>query len=204
MRDATDEPATRSTLVARVKVRPFDEDAWREFDALYRGMIIRFARRRGLTESEAEDAAQETITTLYRTLPGFAYDRKRCRFRTWLFGLATARVVDLVRRRPRETNSLEDIHPQVVDTLANAELESQWDHEWGVFLAESALQCRSKRHRIEPQTRQLLRELFVHGRTSEEIASILQRDRHAVDVVSSRWGKLLVEEARKLAKNWGD
>lgn len=61
----------------------------------------------------AMDLTQEIFISMLRTLPG--YDRKQAGFRTWLYKVATNKVVDWFRSRSyralQETLSLEDTEP---------------------------------------------------------------------------------------------
>ncbi|HJN10352.1 MAG: hypothetical protein QGG09_11400 [Pirellulaceae bacterium] len=49
-------PETRNSLLLKVR-DPADADAWIEFAAIYRPVIYRLARRRGLQDADAEDLA---------------------------------------------------------------------------------------------------------------------------------------------------
>ena len=42
-------------------LEPSQEEAWREFDARFRPVILGFGRKLGLREPDAADAAQETL-----------------------------------------------------------------------------------------------------------------------------------------------
>ena len=75
----TKPPATRETLLLRVRDRA-DAEAWREFVAIYRPVIVRLAVRRGLQANDAE----------------------RARFRTWLRRIAENAILNALSRRPRE------------------------------------------------------------------------------------------------------
>ena len=43
-----------------------NDETWREFDARYRPIIVAFARRVGLGETDAADVAQETLLRFVR------------------------------------------------------------------------------------------------------------------------------------------
>ena len=56
----------------------FDSDnelAWSHFDARYRPIVIAFARKLGLSESDAGDVAQETILQFLKEYKEGKYDR---------------------------------------------------------------------------------------------------------------------------------
>ena len=74
-----------------------DPERWREFDAIYRPMLFSFLRRQRLSESDAEDVVQDIFVKLLDKI--HTYDRKKFRFRSWLFAVAHNALVDKARRR---------------------------------------------------------------------------------------------------------
>src|SRR5690349_18061955 len=91
---------TRESLLSRIKDWN-DQDSWREFFKLYRGLIYGTALKAGLTEQEAQDVVQETIVSIAKTIKGFDYDPQRCTFKTWLRHLTRKRIADCFRKRSR-------------------------------------------------------------------------------------------------------
>ena len=59
----TDFPETRESLIVRVK-DPDDRDAWEQFVGMYRPVVYRVARRRGLQEADAQDLAQHVLMSV--------------------------------------------------------------------------------------------------------------------------------------------
>jgi len=85
-------------LLIRVK-DPGDREAWYEFDSIYRPLLFRFARARGLGEAEAEEIAQQCMTTVHRHIKGFEYDPGKGRFKSWLGTMVHNRVKNALGRR---------------------------------------------------------------------------------------------------------
>lgn len=78
---------TRITLLSRVR-NPSDSAAWAEFESRYRDLLVRFCRRQGLQQADAEDVVQVVMSNLAKSLPRFAYDPARGRFRDYLYRCA--------------------------------------------------------------------------------------------------------------------
>ncbi|UCF34757.1 MAG: sigma-70 family RNA polymerase sigma factor [Phycisphaerales bacterium] len=97
---------TRASLLVRVGQN--DSAAWREFDALYRPMLHRFARSRGLGEADAEDVTQSCMAAISRHIHGFDYDPNKGRFKGWLRTLVNNYVRNLQRRRAAQLAESQD------------------------------------------------------------------------------------------------
>ena len=102
-------PATDPGLLRQLKT-PADPAAWDRFVAIYRPAIVSIARRRGLPLHEAEDVAQEVLTSVAGALDRFDADpaalsasvpRPKARFSTWLSTIAVRKAIDALRRRGR-------------------------------------------------------------------------------------------------------
>jgi RNA polymerase sigma-70 factor (ECF subfamily) len=90
--------STRPSLLVRVR-DPNDRAAWQEFDAIYRAILMRYARGRGLSPEAAEEVAQECLVRLSQRLPEFEYSPIRGRFRGFLKTMVVRLVIDSLRRR---------------------------------------------------------------------------------------------------------
>ena len=65
---------TRGSVI--VGVCQQDPERWREFDAIYRPMLLAFLRKQGLNEFEANDVVQDIFVKLLGKIQ--TYDRKKC------------------------------------------------------------------------------------------------------------------------------
>ena len=139
-----DEPSsiqTRPSLLHRLKEGD-DAESWQEFYRVYGKLVRDFAIRAGLTDTEADEVVQETAIGVARHLPGFSYDPKVCRFKTWLLNQTSWRIKDQFKKRarasqgaaagasdvlsdPARTATIERVaDPSAVDL--DALFESQW------------------------------------------------------------------------------
>ena len=90
-------PQTRASLLLRIK-DPADRDAWEEFVEVYRPIICRMARKRGLQDADAQDLAQRVLGSVASSVEGWEHDPKRARFSTWLTTVTRNAIVDTLRR----------------------------------------------------------------------------------------------------------
>ena len=93
-------PDTRASLLIRVR-DPADQAAWHEFVAIYRPVILRLARQKGMQDADADDVAQEVLLAIAKAVEHREHDPKRAKFRTWLNRVAHNAILNaLTRGRP--------------------------------------------------------------------------------------------------------
>ena len=93
-------PDTRASLLIRVR-DPADQAAWHEFVEIYRPIILRLARQKGMQEADADDVAQQVLVAVAKAAQRQKHDPKRAKFRTWLGRVAHNAILNaLSRGRP--------------------------------------------------------------------------------------------------------
>jgi RNA polymerase sigma-70 factor (ECF subfamily) len=102
---------TPPTLLERVR-EAGDDAAWGRLVDLYTPLLFAWARRSGASEHDAADLVQEVFVALLQTLPTFAYDQRRGRFRNWLHTLLLNKLRDRKRRQARLDKALQQVPPQ--------------------------------------------------------------------------------------------
>jgi RNA polymerase sigma-70 factor, ECF subfamily len=102
-----------------------DREAWSEFDRRYRPIVLAVARKLGLDDADAADAAQETIFQFVRDYRAGRFDRSRGRLRDWIAGIARHRIADIHRRASARGVRLgESAFDQAIDDRS---LEEYWE-----------------------------------------------------------------------------
>lgn len=97
----SDLPETGESLLVKIR-DPDDTVAWEQFVAVYRPSILRLARRRGLQDADAEDLAQQVLTSVSRAIGRWEKDHKRGTFRSWLLRIARNEMLNAMTRRRRD------------------------------------------------------------------------------------------------------
>ena len=199
---------TRQTLLDRMRGEG-DDESWREFFETYWKLIYNAGRKAGLSDSEAQDVVQETIISVYKSLPNFEYDPKAGSFKAWLLKLTRWRVVDQLRRRRTEglnriskgTRASEEAERQVVEEVADPSAfvpDSYWDEEWDRNLYETALE-RAK-EKLPPKQFQIFDLYVLKEWPVGKVKEVLGVSATQVYLAKHRVSRALKKEMRALEK----
>lgn len=90
-------PDTRASLLIRVR-DPADQTAWYQFVEIYRPVILRLARQKGMQEADADDVAQHVLLAVAKAVEKREHDPKRAKFRTWLDRVARNAILNALTR----------------------------------------------------------------------------------------------------------
>lgn len=135
---------TRYSLLSRLQNWD-DHESWRDFFNTYWRLIYSFALKSGLTDSEAQDAVQETIISVARNIQKFKRDPTLGSFKGWLRNLARWRIADQLRLRtnvagrPMDMAETDATEPDPAELPDSAAAEAIWENEWRVNLMKVAL-----------------------------------------------------------------
>lgn len=97
----TPTPETSESLMLRVR-DPRDRSAWERFDAIYRPVVYRVARRAGWQHSDAEDLTQRVMVSVAKAIPDWQKDHNKGGFRSWLHQVARNALISTLRTSRRE------------------------------------------------------------------------------------------------------
>jgi RNA polymerase sigma factor (sigma-70 family) len=195
---------TRGSLLSRLKNWE-DNESWRSFFETYWRLIYNFSLRNGLTHEEAQEAVQETVVAVAKSIGKFQYDPKVCRFKTWLLSVTRSKIANQLARRARHPSASNHPAPDdsnstpLLNRLPDEQsdpLEHVWDEEWQKNLMEAALQRVKRRVSIEQYQ---MFDLFVLKQWSAgEVAKTLGVTIGHVYVAKHRVSKLIQREVEAL------
>lgn len=203
-READELLPTRRSLLDRLKNWE-DQTSWREFFDTYWKFIYSMAIRSGLSDQEAEDVVQETVTSLAKKMPEFEYDPQRCSFKGWLMHVTRLRIADELRRRQPHANqaSFSDRDSRqtptverVADPSANAAFEDAWEEEWERNLVDAAME--RVKLRVKPDHYQIFYLSAVKGLATSEVARSLQVNPARVYLIRYRLAKEVKREIERI------
>ena len=189
-------PDTRVSLLARIQ-SPRDEEAWREFTSIYRPVVYRFARKRGLQDADAEDLTQHVLVAVQGAIRRFQIDPAMGRFRSWLARVARNAIINaLTRRRPDAAaggSSIQELLQQQPEPELGIEETLQREYRRSLF--------RWAAEQIKPEFREGTWEAFwlttAEGMSVEDASRRLGKGIGAIYAARSRVMRRLKEEIQR-------
>jgi len=147
-----------------------NHDLWTLFDDRYRPVLIAFARRRGLSEEDAADAAQSTLADFAADYRAGRYDRTRGRLRSWIIGIAQNRIAGI--RRDLQRRGAPVGGDSVIGRLPdNSALERDWDEAVQRVALERAIRTLHTETRIDERTIRAFELSALRGAPAEVVAT---------------------------------
>ncbi|MCH2149457.1 MAG: sigma-70 family RNA polymerase sigma factor [Phycisphaerales bacterium] len=174
-----------------------DGVVWQVFDERYRPIMVGVGRRLGLSDSEAEDVAQETLLQFLRDYRANRYDREKGRLRGWIAGIARHRVIDYQRKRGRRKEKSGGLSSllEVPDEAGIAEL---WDLELERSILRQSVEELRRTSRTSEKSIKAFEMVIFERRPVEAVAEELGMKTHDVYVARSRVTTRLREIAERL------
>jgi len=195
---------TRQSLLSRLKDLG-DQESWRVFFDTYWKLIYSTSVKAGLTDAEAQDAVQETVISVMKSMPNFQYDPAKGTFKSWLLRLTKWRIGDQLRKRQRGIQHQSHGGPgsagaETADgpvdmehhVTAGAEFDAMWDEEWEQNLLDAAVERVKKK--VDPVAYQLF-DLYVLKKWKvSKVANTLKVNPGMVYLTKHRIGHLIKKE----------
>jgi len=192
-----------STAILEGLKEPGNSAVWSEFDNRYRPMIVRYARRFGLSDQDAQDAAQQTLIAFCDSYRQGKYDRDKGRLRIWLFGIARNQILNTRRKRKGREVQIPDASQAThfFDKIEDEDqLQQAWDEEWRQAVLRQCLEA--VRKEFDGKTVEAF-ELFAwKGVPAQKVAEQLGMTANAVFLVKHRVMKRIRELLPTMEEIW--
>lgn len=196
-------PETRPSLILRVR-DPNDADAWNQFSTLYRPVILRLARRKGIQTADAEDLAQQVLLSVAGAIERWQPDQQRARFRTWLQTIVRNAILNAVQRRLPDQAAGGDCDSERFEINPNTRTvdeETLRDEYRRELFQRAAQQIHGE---FAEDTWDSFWKTAVQGIDIEALSSQSGRTRGSIYAARSRVMKRLREAIEELEERYGD
>lgn len=182
--------STRTSLLEGVR-DPRNSLDWAEFDRVYRPLLARYARRRGLSEEDANEIAQQCMAVIVARIGTF---KRRVSFRAWL-----RKMVDhKVSRHFSQRANMRRAGTAILDQVSGREPDpdDQWERQWN---RTHLLYClNTLRDGFAPHTLRAFEMYVLEDRPVADICRALNMTPNQVYVSKARVKRRLREQVRRL------
>ncbi len=186
-------PETRESLLIQLRDTE-NRESWFEFAAIYRPMVYRMARRRGLQDADAQDLAQRVLLAVAGAISEWKSDPERGRFRSWLGRVARNAIIDTFRReKPDSGQGGSTIMQRLAQEPVPADEEVDREHRREVF----RWAAKQIRWEFEDTTWQAFWLTTVEGNSAADVAKELGKSTGAIYTAKSRVMKRLQEKVQE-------
>jgi RNA polymerase sigma-70 factor (ECF subfamily) len=191
----TEFPDTQSLLLANIQSLE-NREAWAEFVQIYRPVVYRMARRRGMQDADAQDLSQDVLVRVSKAIDRWE-PQSGIRFRHWLRKIASNAIATAVTKsKPRgivvglEADHILAETPEV--SAARSELDVEFFREQ--YLRAAAI----VKVDVSPATWAAFEQTVIQGQSCEEAAESLGKSLGTIYAARSRILKRLQIEVQRL------
>lgn len=184
MRPSDTNPALRTTTKLLDALREqSNEPAWEAIDARYRPVIAGIARRFGLTEADADEVAQHTLSEFVHAYREGRYERSKGRLSSWILGIAQHTAMEHRRRARRQAtpdSGRIDAHPDP------SQIEELWARERDRAVLARAMGVLRDESSVDDRTLLAFELVALRGVPAAEVAAQCSMSVEQVYVAKSR------------------
>ncbi|XZE53200.1 RNA polymerase sigma factor [Planctomycetaceae bacterium SH139] len=192
-------PETRATLLANVKSAE-NREAWGEFVVIYRPVIYRMARRRGMQDADAQDVAQDVLVRIAGAIADYE-QKEGIRFRHWLRRIARNAILSAITRSPQDAakggTAAADLLVEQTDAAPGLDVDLEKEHRRELYLRAAGL----VRTDVNAETWQAFEMTVVQGQSCEDVANHLGKSVGTVYAARSRIIKRLRDRIQRMEES---
>ena len=163
-----------------------DTLAWQRFCDYFHPVVVNFATQLGLSATDAEDAAQETMVAFLKAFRDGKYDREKGRLSNWLFGVAKRVILNLRGHQPLERLIADKATGTSFWDLIqdDHDIEHSWETQWRQMVLTRCLE--QARREFAPKVFEAFELYALSQMPVDEVAQRLTMSRNAVYIAKSR------------------
>lgn len=163
-----------------------DSLVWGTFCNHFRPVIENFAKQLGLTETDAEDAAQQTMIEFIESFRKGKYQREKGHLSNWLFGIARYVILNIRSHKPSEQLIADrTAGTSFMDFVQDDKIiEHKWEIEWKQMVLEKCLE--QARQEFEPKVLEAFSLYAISQVPVEDVCRRLDMSPNAVYISKSR------------------
>ena len=198
-------PDTRASLILRLPDAS-DVEAWNEFVEIYRPIVYRVARKKGLQDADAQELVQDVLLAVSRAIERWDNDPVKGRFRDWLYRIAQNLTVNyLTRPKHRPIGSGDSSVAELLEaapsgTNANDSALIELEYRRELFLRAADV----VRPAVKERTWSAFWRSSVDGVSPESVAKELGMTVGSVYIARSRVMARIRDEVSAFRKAWAD
>ena len=199
----SDWPETSESLILRVK-DPADSAAWSAFLAIYRPVVFRLARSRGLQDADADDLTQQVFVSIARSVNGWTSGEDSPPFRAWLYRVAHNEILKAITRRKPDigagSSSVQQMLGGIPERDSDVTLELIHESRMEAFRWAAD----EIRHEFTVATWGMFWESTIEDKPVAEVAKSHERTKGAVYLARYRVTKRLKEKLDEVSDIWSE
>lgn len=172
--------------------------AWKTFTDHFYPVIFGFAKKMGLSSTDAEDAAQETIFQFFRLYRADRFQREKGHLSHWIFGVARNVIRDYIKKKPKEYK-VPDNHDQTSFWAAVPDEKAilhTWQMQWQREILSRCL--RQARNEVDEKTFRAFEMYAIAQRPVKTVCEELDMTPNAVYIAKNR----VLSKMRELKKHY--
>jgi len=197
-----DWPETSENLIRRVR-NTVDDSAWESLVSLYRPVVYRMARRRGLAHESAEDIVQTVFLSVSRAIPQWTFEEGGPRFRNWLGRIARNAIVNAIARaQPDRATGSTSVAEILHAVPSEAEISSALIVETRTEAIRFA--ARQVQGEFSERTWKIFQATAIEGRPAAVVARDFGCSMGAVYASRSRVTARIREVVQEMSGYWSD
>lgn len=191
-----DMPDTQDSLIAQLQDAS-NAAAWESFALIYRPVVYRLARARGLQHADADDLSQQVMMSVARAIPQWQRD-PQARFRHWLARIARNAIVNALTRGSQDRAGGGSDFQSVINNLPDdqSEFESQVEIEYQRQVYRHAAEI--VRDQVQEASWRAFVLTVVEGEPVALVADQLGKSIGSIHAVRSRIMRRLQNTVREL------